>query len=94
MVAGKGTGHRNYVKENLEYGSKPEQKKKRASRNRARAAMIKAGKAQVGDGLDTMHVDGNALHDKADLSNYKMGTKKQNRSYARTKGAHKVDPHS
>lgn len=74
------------------YNAKPEQKRKRAARNKARRHMIKAGKAHKGDGKDVMHKDGHALHNTA--SNWKMGTKKQNRSYARTKGAHKRNPNS
>jgi hypothetical protein len=54
--------------------------------------MIKAGKAHKGDGKDVMHKNGNALIDK--MSNFKMGTKRQNRSYARTRGAHKKNPRS
>lgn len=94
MVAGKGTGHRDYRKEYDNYQGTPEQLKKRASRNKARAEMEKAGRAKKGDGMDVEHVDGNALHDKANLSNYKMGTKHHNRSYKRDKNAHKVDPRS
>jgi hypothetical protein len=74
------------------YNAKPMQKKKRASRNKARRMMIKAGKAHKGDGKDVMHKNGNALIDK--MSNFKMGTKRQNRSYARTRGAHKKNPRS
>jgi hypothetical protein len=74
------------------YNAKPLQKKKRASRNKARRMMIKAGKAHKGDGKDVMHKNGNALVDK--MSNFKMGTKRQNRSYARTRNAHKVNPRS
>lgn len=92
MVAGKGSGHRDYREEYLAYQSKPEQIKKRASRNKARAEMIKAGKAHKYDGKDVEHVDGQALHDKADLSNYRLGTIHENRSYPRTKKAHKVNP--
>lgn len=92
MVAGKGTGHRDYRSEYLHYQSQPEQIAKRDSRNKARAAMVKAGKAHKGDGMDVEHRDGNALDDKSNLSNYKMGTKHQNRSYPRTKKAHKVNP--
>ena len=72
------------------YNSKPLQKKKRASRNKARRMMIKAGKARKGDGLDVMHRNGNALDDK--MSNFKMGTNRQNRSYKRTRKAHKLHP--
>lgn len=74
------------------YNSKPEQIKRRASRNKARRQMIKAGKAHKGDGKDVGHKDGNPMHDKKDLSNYKMQTKKSNRSYPRTRGAHKKNP--
>lgn len=74
------------------YNSKPEQIKKREGRNKARRWMIKAGKAHKGDGKDVEHKDGNALHDRKDLSNFKMGTKHENRSYPRTRGAHKKNP--
>lgn len=74
------------------YESSAEQIKKREARNRARYQMIKAGKARKGDGKDVMHKDGNALHNTPD--NWKMGTHKENRRYARTKSAHKKDPRS
>lgn len=74
------------------YNAKPEQKKKRAARNKARRAMIRAGKARKGDGKDVMHKDGNALNNSP--SNWKVGSKKENRSYARTKSAHKKNPRS
>lgn len=71
------------------YNSKPDQIKKRESRNKARRWMIKAGKAKKGDGKDVEHKNGNALDDKKNLSNFRMGTKHHNRSYPRTRGAHK-----
>lgn len=74
------------------YNSKPEQIKKRASRNKARAAMERAGKVHKGDGKDVAHKNGNALDDR--MSNYAVQSKKKNRSYARTKSAHKKDPRS
>lgn len=37
------------------YNSQPEQKKRRAQRNSARAEMVKAGKASKGDGKDVDH---------------------------------------
>ena len=76
------------------YNAKPEQIKKRESRNKARAAMIRAGKARKGDGKDVAHKNGNALDDRKDLSNYQMQSKKKNRSYARTKTAGKKNPRS
>ena len=72
------------------YNSKPEQVKRRTSRNKARAQMIKAGKAHKGDGKDVGHKNGNPMDDK--MSNYKMQSKKSNRSYARTSGGHKKNP--
>ena len=74
------------------YNAKPEQKKRRAARNAARRKMIKAGKAKKGDGKDVMHKNGNPRDNKK--SNLKMGSKKKNRSYARTKNAHKKNPRS
>jgi hypothetical protein len=69
------------------YNSKPEQIKKRESRNKARRAMMKAGKVHKGDGKDVAHKNGNALDDR--MSNYAVQSKHQNRSYPRVKGAHK-----
>lgn len=72
------------------YNSKPAQLKKRASRNKARAMMIKAGKAHKGDGKDVAHKNGNALDDR--MGNFAVQTKKKNRSYPRTKTAGKKNP--
>ena len=83
---------RNYKKEYENYQGKPEQIKRRDSRNKARAMMVKAGKAHKGDGMDVEHKNGNPLVDK--MSNFKLGTKRDNRSYARTKTAGKVNPRS
>jgi len=83
---------RNYRLEYDRYQGKPEQIKRRDSRNKARAMMVKAGKAHKGDGMDVEHKNGNPLVDK--MSNFKLGTKRDNRSYARTKTAGKVNPRS
>lgn len=72
------------------YNSKPEQVKRRTSRNRARAEMIKAGKARKGDGKDVGHSNGNPMDNRN--GNLKMESKKSNRSFARTKGARKRNP--
>ncbi|MBV47326.1 MAG: HNH endonuclease [Roseobacter sp.] len=50
---------RNYRKEYDDYHGKPEQVKRRAGRNSARAKMVSAGKAKKGDGKDIHHKDGN-----------------------------------
>jgi hypothetical protein len=78
---------RDYKKEYANYHSKPAQKKKRASRNAARATMVKAGKAKKGDGKDVAHKNGNAKDNRK--SNLTVQSKSKNRSYARTKTARK-----
>lgn len=49
--------NRNMEKEYDEYHSLPEQKKRRAERNRARLKAIKDGKVKKGDGLEVHHVN-------------------------------------
>jgi hypothetical protein len=46
---------RNYRREYDEYHAKPEQKKRRASRNRARATAMKNGSVRKGDGKEVHH---------------------------------------
>jgi hypothetical protein len=66
------------------YNSKPEQVKRRMARNRARAAMIRAGKARKGDGKDVGHADGNPMNTpKKGTKNLRMESKRANRSYPR-----------
>jgi hypothetical protein len=72
------------------YNAKPEQKKRRASRNKARREMIKAGKARKGDGKDVGHRNGNPLDDR--MNNYVMQSKRSNRSFPRTNNAGKKNP--
>ncbi len=72
------------------YNSKPEQVKRRMARNRARYAMIKAGKARKGDGKDVGHANGNP-HDN-NKSNLRMESKRQNRSFRRTSSGRKRNP--
>ena len=74
------------------YEDQPLQVKKRENRNTARRKMIKAGKAHKGDHMDVEHKNGNALDNRP--SNWRMGTEHHNRSYARTKNAHKKNPRS
>lgn len=72
------------------YNAKPEQKKRRAARNAARRKMIAAGKARKGDGKDVAHRNGNPRDNRA--SNLTVQSKKQNRSYPRTRSAGKKNP--
>jgi len=74
------------------YNSKPEQVERRTARNAARREMIAAGKAHKGDGKDVDHKNGNPKDNSP--SNLKLKTKHENRSYARTAGAHKKNPKS
>jgi hypothetical protein len=77
---------RNYAQE-AKYESSPTQKKKRASRGRARYALMKKGKVRLGDGMDVAHKDGDALHNSP--SNWKVETPSKNRSYPRKSNASK-----
>ena len=48
-------GKRDYKKENKKYNSKPNVKKKRAQRNKARRTLMAEGKVSKGDGKDVNH---------------------------------------
>ena len=76
---------RDYRSEYDAYQGKPEQIKRRASRNAARAAMVKAGKVRKGDGMDVDHANSNPLNNS--LKNLRVQKKSVNRSFARTKTA-------
>lgn len=78
---------RNYRQEYDRYHAKPDQKKKRASRNAARAKLAKEGKVRKGDGKDVDHKNTNARDNKR--SNLRVKSKSSNRSFARTKTAGK-----
>lgn len=79
-------------KANNKYEADPIQVKKRENRNKARYNEEKAGKVHKGDGKDIAHKDGSALNN--DPANWAVQSRHKNRSYKRTKGAHKADPHS
>ena len=78
---------RNYRKEYDNYHKSSTQKKRRASRNTARAKMVKAGKAKKGDGKDVDHKNGNPRDNSR--KNLKMKTKAMNRSFPRNSKAKK-----
>lgn len=74
-------------KRQRKYNSKPSSKKDRASRNAARAAAVKAGKARKGDGKDVDHQNMNPRDNRA--SNLKVMDKSKNRAknqHAKRKG--------
>ena len=76
---------RNYRKEYDNYHAKSDQKKRRASRNKARAVAVKQGRASKGDGKDVHHASGNPM----DNSSLTIKSKSANRSFARTKSGAK-----
>jgi hypothetical protein len=78
---------RDYAKEYKNYHSRPEQIKRRSSRNKARRLAVKLGKAKKGDGKDIHHRDGNPLNNKN--GNLRSVSKSKNRSFARTRTARK-----
>lgn len=77
-------------KAQAKYNSKPEQVKRRTSRNAARREMIRAGKARKGDGKDVGHANGNPRDNSR--GNLRMESKAQNRSFPRKGRAHKKNP--
>lgn len=78
---------RDYAKEYKNYHSRPEQIKRRSSRNKARRLAVKMGKAKKGDGKDIHHRDGNPMNNKN--GNLRSMSKSKNRSFARTRKARK-----
>ena len=79
---------RNYVQENTNYKSRPEQVAKRTSRNAARRAAIRQGVAKKGDGKDVDHKNGNPLDNRP--ANLRVVSAKRNRSFPRNKKAGKL----
>jgi hypothetical protein len=69
---------RDYKAEYEDYHSKPEQKKRRAGRNRARRIMTMLKRVSKGDGKDVHHKDGNPKNNSK--KNLRVESKKTNRS--------------
>lgn len=67
---------RNYKREYSSYHSKPEQKKRRAQRNKSRREAIKDGRARKGDGKDVDHPSRNTASKKT-----RVVSQKTNRSH-------------
>ena len=78
---------RNYANEYKSYQGTPEQIKKRAMRNAARAEMEKKGVVSKGDGKDVDHKTPIAKGGGNGNGNLRAVPKSQNRSFARTKTA-------
>ena len=79
----KNKSDRNYKAEYANYQGKPEQIKKRAERNAARAKMVKAGKAKKGDGKDVDHARALSKGGGNAMSNLRMTSESENRSFPR-----------
>jgi hypothetical protein len=69
---------RDYAKEYRDYHGKPEQIKRRAERNSARAKMEAAGRVRKGDGKDVDHKDRRTSNNSR--SNLRVMTASKNRS--------------
>lgn len=78
---------RDYKSEYKNYQGRPSQIKKRASRNKARSLLEKAGLVRKGDGKDVDHKDTNPLNNSK--SNLRVRSKSDNRSFPRNKNAGK-----
>lgn len=78
---------RNYKSEYSNYQGQPEQIKRRASRNAARATMAKDGKVTKGDGKDVDHKNGSPLQN--NKKNLRVVSKTANRSFPRNAKAGK-----
>lgn len=69
---------RDYAKEYRDYHGKPEQIKRRSSRNRSRRALEALGRVSKGDGKDVHHRNGQPTDRR--LSNLQVTSKSWNRS--------------
>jgi hypothetical protein len=65
------------------YDQKPDVKKKRAARNKARAMLMREGLVQKGDGKDVDHKQPLSKGGATTRSNLKVKNASANRSYAR-----------
>ena len=77
---------RNYKKEYENYHSKPEQKKRRAQRNKSRREMERKGKVRKGDGKDVDHKNKNTAQGG---SNLRVRSRSANRADNRGRGGRK-----
>ena len=91
-VLGGSSTKRNYKSEYANYHGRPEQIKRRDSRNAARNKLIKLGKAKRGDGKDVSHRNGNPRDNRA--ANLTLASKSKNRSFSRTRTAKKRNPYA
>lgn len=72
------------------YNARPENVNRREENNRARAAMIKAGKAKVGDGKDVAHIVPLDKGGSTTPGNIKMESRKANRDWRKGRKGYDV----
>jgi len=72
---------RDYKKEYANYQGKPEQKKRRAQRNKIRRQMLREGRVRKGDNMDIHHRDGNPSNNSP--NNVIVKPRSKNRSFPR-----------
>lgn len=78
---------RNY-KQEAKYQARPEQVRNRMARNRARARLMREGIVRKGDNMDVDHRVPLIKGGSNVRSNLRAVPESQNRSFARTRGAH------
>ena len=78
-----GESVRDYRRENLEYNSKPSERKKRSERSVARVKSNKAGTTSLGDGRDIDHKKPLSKGGSSDKSNLRVVSASSNRSFSR-----------
>jgi hypothetical protein len=79
----KNKADRNYKREYEAYQGKPDQIKKRAARNKARAELMKKGKVRKGDGMDVDHIEPLSKGGSTEAGNLRVQSAHDNRSYNR-----------
>lgn len=72
---------RNYKQEYERYHKSPEQKKRRAARNKIRRQLLSSGKVRKGSRVDVHHRDGNPENNAP--GNIVLQDRSKNRSFAR-----------
>jgi len=75
-------GKRDYKKQRERYDGKPDQKKKRAKRNAARAKLVKEGRVKKGDGKHVDHKKPLSKGGSNAKSNLRVSTAKKNLSHS------------